>query len=392
MSDLEQRLTQLGRELDWPETPDLAPAVRRRLAAPTRQPRRRPVLLRRSFAIAIAALLLLAGGVFAAVPGVRDAVLEFFGLQGATVERRAKLPEAPELRPLNLGTRTTLAGARRSLGFDPLVPVAAGRPDAVYTSQQVPGGELSLAYRPRPGLPEAHSTSLGLLVGEFRGDLAPEYLGKIAGQTTQIERLRVDGAARDLDRGRAAPVLLPAAGFRLRGERAAPRRQRAAAGAREPDGAPGGRVRPRASAGARPLAALVPLRKLDALEHVQVLVQLDAPWPKEDDAPFGRELCEQPLGRQERGAPVRVRHSVIACPAEFGLVPEAWRVSDSRISASCSGPRIHRDRRATIWHRPHVASPAARGAGAGWRTRAPGTAARRARRQSRWSSSCRGSR
>ena len=62
------------------------------------------MLLRRSFAIAIAALLLLAGGVFAAVPGVRDAVLEFFGLQGATVERRAKLPEAPELRPLNLGT------------------------------------------------------------------------------------------------------------------------------------------------------------------------------------------------------------------------------------------------------------------------------------------------
>ena len=193
MSDLEQRLTQLGRELDWPETPDLAPAVRRRLAAPARQRRRRPVLLRRSFAIAIASLLLLAGGVFAAVPGVRDAVLEFFGLQGATVERRAKLPEAPELRPLNLGTRTTLDRARRSLGFDPLVPSAAGRPDAVYTSRQVPGGELSLAYRPRPGLPEAHSTSLGLLVGEFRGDLAPEYLGKIAGQTTKIERLRVDG-------------------------------------------------------------------------------------------------------------------------------------------------------------------------------------------------------
>ena len=91
MSDLEQRLTQLGRELDWPETPELAAAVRGRLSAPAR-PRRRPVLLRRSFAIALASLLVLAGGVFAAVPDVRDAVLEFFGLQGATVEQAPQHP------------------------------------------------------------------------------------------------------------------------------------------------------------------------------------------------------------------------------------------------------------------------------------------------------------
>ena len=80
MSDLERRLTQLGRELDWPETPDLAPAVRRRIASPAPTRRRRPLILRRSLAIALASLLLLAGGVFAAVPSVRDAVLEFFGL------------------------------------------------------------------------------------------------------------------------------------------------------------------------------------------------------------------------------------------------------------------------------------------------------------------------
>lgn len=64
----------------------------------------------------------------------------------------------------------------------------------MFVDQGVPGGELSLAYRPRPGLPKARSTSLGLLVGEFRGDLVPEYLGKIAGQATRIDRLRVDGA------------------------------------------------------------------------------------------------------------------------------------------------------------------------------------------------------
>jgi hypothetical protein len=144
-------------------------------------------------AIALAALLLLAGGVFAAVPSVRDSVLDFFGLQGATVERRQELPPAPPPRPLELGRRTTLAAAGDSLKFDPLVPEAAATPDRVYVAGGVPGGLLSLAYEPRAGMPEAKSTGLGLLVSEFRGDLAPEYAGKIAGQATRVERLTVDG-------------------------------------------------------------------------------------------------------------------------------------------------------------------------------------------------------
>jgi hypothetical protein len=192
MTDLEQRLTRLGRELDWPDTPDIGPAVRRRL--PSRAPkRRRPLIVRRSLAIALASLLVLAGGVFAAVPSVRHSVLEFFGLQGATVERREELPAVPELRPLKLGEPTTLGHARAKLGFEPLVPGAAGIPDHVFVNTHVPGGELALAYRATRGLPEAHSTGLGLLVGEFRGDLLPEYLGKIAGQATRIDRISVDG-------------------------------------------------------------------------------------------------------------------------------------------------------------------------------------------------------
>lgn len=205
MSDLERQLTRLGRELDWPPTPDLAPAVTARLRADVadaepdtapRPARRRllpPAGFRRSLALALVALLVLAGGVFAAVPGVRDAVLEFFGLQGATVERREELPPPPPPAPLQLGERTTLDGARGSLAFDPLVPRAAGEPDAVYVNDLAPGGSIALAYRPDDGLPEARSTGLGLLVEEFRGDLAPEYFGKTAGQATRIERLRVDG-------------------------------------------------------------------------------------------------------------------------------------------------------------------------------------------------------
>ena len=197
MSELERQLTQLGRELDWPPTPDLGSAVAERLrgaeGGPVRPRFRWRPPIGRPLAIALASLLLLAGGVLAAVPSVRDAVLEFFGLQGATVERREQLPPPPPPRPLGLGERTTLASVRDSLAFEPLVPEAAGRPDGVYVDEAAPGGLLSLAYRPRAGLPEARSTRLGLLVSEFRGDLSPEYFGKTAGQATRIERLRVDG-------------------------------------------------------------------------------------------------------------------------------------------------------------------------------------------------------
>jgi hypothetical protein len=202
MPELERMLTRLGEELDWPPTPELAPGVMPRLdeerpaepALERRRPRRRAFpIARRSLALAFVALLLLAGAAFAALPGVRDAVLDFFGLQGATIERRATLPPAPPERPLDLGGRTTLAEAAGKLGFAPLVPADPGHPDAVYVRRGLPGGELSLVYRPRADLPRARSTRLGLLVNEFRGDLSPDYVGKIAGQATTVERLRVGG-------------------------------------------------------------------------------------------------------------------------------------------------------------------------------------------------------
>jgi hypothetical protein len=203
MPELERMLNQLGRELEYPPTPDLAAAVTERMrggapAPPGERPRARRRLLppagfRRALVIAVVAMLVLAGTVLAAAPGVRDAVFEFFGLQGATVERTATLPTPPPERPLDLGRRTTLAAAADRLAFVPLVPADPGDPDSVYTSEAIRGGELSLAYRPRPGLPRAPTTRLGLLVTEFRGDFHPDFVGKLAGPDTRIERLRVDG-------------------------------------------------------------------------------------------------------------------------------------------------------------------------------------------------------
>ena len=199
MSDLERMLTQLGRELDYPPTPDLTAAVASRLRRVEKpSPRRRPRLfppagLRRALVLALVGLLVLAGTVLAAVPGARDAVLEFFGLQGATVERTATLPTPPAQRSLDLGRRTTLERARERLAFEPLVPTLLGDPDFVYLGEAVQGGELSLAYRPGPDLPRARTTRLGLLVSEFRGDIHPDLVGKLAGPATRIESLTIDG-------------------------------------------------------------------------------------------------------------------------------------------------------------------------------------------------------
>jgi hypothetical protein len=188
MSELERQLTQLGHDLDWPPTPHIDISA----LEPARA-RPRPRIFRRSFAIALAALLILAGGVFAAVPSVRHSVLEFFGLRGATIERRDHLPPAPKTRLPDVGRRSSLAGAGEQLGFEPLVPGAAGEPDAVFVDGSVPGGRLSLEYRPRTGLPETRMNGIGLLVDEFRGDLNPEYGGKMAGAATRIEPFKLDG-------------------------------------------------------------------------------------------------------------------------------------------------------------------------------------------------------
>jgi hypothetical protein len=186
MAELERMLAVVGEELDWPPTPDLAPGVMARLAEPAPRRRRLPIA-RRGLALAVAALLLLAGAAYAAFPGLRDAVRDLLGLQGATVERRMTLPPRPARQALHLGARTALDAA--GVGFTPLVPADPGAPDAVFVRRTVPGGELSLTYRPRASLPRAKSTHLGLLVTEFRGDLSPDYVKKVVGPASTVARL-----------------------------------------------------------------------------------------------------------------------------------------------------------------------------------------------------------
>jgi hypothetical protein len=194
MIELEQALIRLGGELQFPETPDLAAAVRRRLAAaPARRGWRRPH--GRTLVLAFAVLVVAVGAAMA-VPPARSAILEFFGLEGATVQRVETLPRVPAATAtaLELGNPLPIVDGRPRVKFPfLLLPTALGAPDAAYSS--VDGAKVSLVYKPGNGLPESRFTGVGLLVSEFEGDVQPEFLGKLVDQGVTVEEITVEGAA-----------------------------------------------------------------------------------------------------------------------------------------------------------------------------------------------------
>src|SRR5436190_16743655 len=92
MTELERALAALGNELEFPPTPNVWPRVAERL-----QRRRwvRPAV----FALAAGALAI---GIAMAVPPARSAILKFFHIGAATVERVETLPPA-QTRPFSSG-------------------------------------------------------------------------------------------------------------------------------------------------------------------------------------------------------------------------------------------------------------------------------------------------
>ena len=184
---MHEELTQL--RVEWPETPDLASAVRARLDAAPRPARRPWPVARPAWQLAVAAVLAVVVAV-AAIPPARSAVLDWLGFSSVRIERRA--PSPPAFPRLDLGREVSLAAARRQAPWL-LVPAELGDPDAVYVAPDPIGGvRVSLVYAPRPGLPRADETGAGLLVMEFEATVAP-VIQKSAGPDVRIERLTVGG-------------------------------------------------------------------------------------------------------------------------------------------------------------------------------------------------------
>jgi hypothetical protein len=195
VNELEQVLLEAGRRIEYPPTPELAASVAARLASVT--PARERPLARRRLVLALALLAVAVGAAFA-VPGARTAILEWLGLRGATVQRVETLPEtqrqgAPAAAGLRLGTPVTLAQARARVSFAVAVPETLGEPDEVYVAFDVPGGRVSLVYLPGERLPKEPQSGIGLLLTEFRGANAPEFVGKLAAGGTRVEEVTVAG-------------------------------------------------------------------------------------------------------------------------------------------------------------------------------------------------------
>jgi hypothetical protein len=169
MTPLEQSLIALGRELEWPPTPELA--LRLEPARPSRG---------RALALAFA-LLLLALAVALAVPPARSSILRFLHLRGATVELVDTLPRAEE-RALadTLGRPVARDAAERDVGFRLLLPAGTARP-TIYELQ----GTLSvLLATPEP-----------VLLTELKsyGSDDNAFFKKVAGMATHVEWVTVGG-------------------------------------------------------------------------------------------------------------------------------------------------------------------------------------------------------
>jgi len=198
---LERQLRTLGPQLAVPDARGIAPAVRHRLESgttavdvadvPRRRTRRRVVV-----AVAVAVAVLLVVATTLAIGKSRDAVADWFGLRGVEIEHSPE-PVRGLGSDLHVGRPVSLAEARRSLGFEPLVAARSqyGAPDAVYLADEPAGGQVTFVYAPRPGLPAAAGTGVGLLVTEFEATVEEPILRKTAGPGTSVETLVIDGQA-----------------------------------------------------------------------------------------------------------------------------------------------------------------------------------------------------
>ena len=170
MNELELRLVDLGRELDFPETPRFELDFERR---PARAGWLRPVAL--GFAVLVVAI----AGVLALSPGARSAFLEIFRIRGATVERVESLPSIPAQR-IDFGERVTRAEAERRIGFELLD--LGDEPDAIFVR---PDGLASVVY----GDPDEPR----LVLSQARGAIYDGFIKKTGGSGTVITEVTVDG-------------------------------------------------------------------------------------------------------------------------------------------------------------------------------------------------------
>jgi hypothetical protein len=173
LTDLDVALDRLGRTIEWPETPELAAAVRARLA-PRRRILERPVVV-----VAVAVAAIAAAGVLAASESARSALLELLHIPGVEISYAEELPAVRfRLGEDTLGRRVSLTGAEELTPFELLVPTLDGldEPDRVYYRESPPGDMVTLVY-------EVDGGNARLLLSQWYGSTAPFFYKVLTGDT-----------------------------------------------------------------------------------------------------------------------------------------------------------------------------------------------------------------
>lgn len=196
MIDIEPRLLDLGDYVDFPETPDFSPELRRRLASVPERVEQGS--WRRLALVAVAAIVVLALAVVA-YPPTRDGIAKFLHLRGVTIQRTSKVPSpapsATAADTIGMGPVATVEEARAAANFSLRIPAEPASVPTIHLGRSDSQPVVSLVYQPSAALPDPHHLGIGLLVTEFRGDLLPDFMGKFVGPDSTVEVVQVDGVS-----------------------------------------------------------------------------------------------------------------------------------------------------------------------------------------------------
>ena len=197
MPELEEQLSTLGAELDWPPTPKLAVAVRSRITVP---PARRGLWYQSRWALAAAAVVIALAALLAYQPA-RETIADWVNVH--VFFQRVHLLPTPSPQPsgplgqrLGLGGQTTLSEAQKQVAWQVTIPSSLGQPDEVYLLLPPDGpvqGEVTLVYATRPGIPVSGATGVAVLITEARGAVNKNFFGKMLGPDTTLEPVTVAG-------------------------------------------------------------------------------------------------------------------------------------------------------------------------------------------------------
>lgn len=202
--ELERALRALGREIAFPETPDLTASVRERLAEPSPPARAKTVHggQWRAVWLAAAAAIVLMVSMLALFPDARSAIADRLGLNGVHIRWVDEIPTpapTPAGASLQLGRAVSLAEAASEVDFLLLAPTLPelGAPAGIYLLED-PGAMVSFVYPPGADVPPSSEPGIGALLTQFRGDADRALIekglrGEGDDESTSLEPVTVKG-------------------------------------------------------------------------------------------------------------------------------------------------------------------------------------------------------